>query len=430
MCVLLNSAPQLCPSFFALPAVFLMKGKDALAYCRQLLFEQRLISAWESASRISIVAAFVAWQLYPKHEMSGTARLEAERERWRQEVEYERATSLERNRRDQRQIEQVQARLDASEGVVAQLRSDNQALQEELASVLQKLDLGGELEQLRVEREQRAAADAKAAVQEAALRSRLEAEQKRLAEGSAQLASLEAIAEENQATLRQRQTNEEREGRSARDEVLAAFRAAREANGGSIADGAGSRAGRLARRLAWRAALAQSKLRLTWRRHDEELEAVEEKFTMLDGLRESRDALEWRVTQTKAQLIVLRSAAEGTHGASRSVDAAFGLRGDENMPMGRRGRAIAGDAAAATAVTAATKLSSPKAKKVALAPAPSQPSTRDLPLSSMPPPNYPPPGFTGPPPGQQQASRGMPMVPSPSAAYVARARAMHQSPGN
>ena len=63
-----------------------------------------------------------------------------------------------------------------------------------------------------MEREQRAAADAKAAVQEAALRSRLEAEQKRLAEGSAQLASLEAIAEENQATLRQRQTNEEREG--------------------------------------------------------------------------------------------------------------------------------------------------------------------------------------------------------------------------
>ena len=157
-CVFSSSAPQLCPSFFALPAVFLMKGKDALAYCRQLLFEQRLISAWESASRISIVAAFVAWQLYPKHEMSGTARLEAERERWRQEVEYERATSLERNRRDQRQIEQVQARLDASEGVVAQLRSDNQALQE-LASVLQKLDLGGELEQLRVEREQRAAAN-------------------------------------------------------------------------------------------------------------------------------------------------------------------------------------------------------------------------------------------------------------------------------
>ena len=32
---------------------------------------------------------------------------------------------------------------------------------------------------------------------------------------------------------------------------------------------------------------------------------------MLDGLRESRDALEWRVTQTKAQLIVMRSAAEG-----------------------------------------------------------------------------------------------------------------------
>ena len=81
---------------------------------------------------------------------------EKERERWREEVEYERAAALECSRRDQRQLEQAEARLNAAEGVVSQLRRDNEALREELADALQKLDLGGELEQLRMEREQRA----------------------------------------------------------------------------------------------------------------------------------------------------------------------------------------------------------------------------------------------------------------------------------
>ena len=58
---------------------------------------------------------------------------------------------------------------------------------------------------------------------------------------------------------------------------------------------------------------AQAQLRLVWRRHDKELESFEEQLAMLDGLRESCDALEWRVTQTKAQPIVMPTAAAGTH---------------------------------------------------------------------------------------------------------------------
>ena len=40
---------------------------------------------------------------------------------------------------------------------------------------------------------------------------------------------------------------------------------------------------------------------------------------MLNALRESRDALEWRVTQTKAALIVLRSGSELDPSATRGA---------------------------------------------------------------------------------------------------------------
>ena len=396
-----------------------MKGKDALAYCRQLLFEQRLVASWETAQRLRVTAAFAAWRLHPGHAMSGTARLEAERERWREEVEYERAAALERSRRDQRQLEQAEARLHAAEGVVTQLRRDNAALREELADALQKLDLGGELEQLRVEREQRAAAGAKAALQEAALRSRLEAEQKRLADGSAQLASLEASLEEKQAKMRPRQSAEERERRRRRDEAQAAFRAARDANGRSL----GGAEGREARLLGWRVGLAQARLRLTWRRHDKELENFEEQLSMLDGLRESRDALEWRVTQTRAQLIVMRSAAEGTHGSARTVDVSFGLGGLETGAEVGQGK---GALAFERRPSGTAPKSSPLRPELRTATMPVGPQAAEeaqqaaasvvVPLASMPPPNYPPPGFAvAAPSDHKRAMRDVAMVPSPTA---------------
>jgi chromosome segregation ATPase len=161
-----------------------MKGKDALAYCRQLLFEQRLVMAWANGERLRLVVALERWRSFPGAAMSGTSRLDAERARWREEVEHERAAALERSRRDARTIEQLRARQDASEGVIAQLRADNSSLREELVGLHGQVENGEELEQLRSERSHRAAAGARAVLQEAALRSQLEAEQRRLASGS------------------------------------------------------------------------------------------------------------------------------------------------------------------------------------------------------------------------------------------------------
>ena len=116
--------------------------------------------------------------------------------------------------------------------------------------------------------------------------SRLEAEQRRLADSSSQLAALEVVAEADQATLRARQTDEEAKARTRRDRALSALPAARV--NGSLA------------RPAWCAAFAHAKLTMTWQRHERELDELEERLHMLHSLRESRDALDWRVTQTKA----------------------------------------------------------------------------------------------------------------------------------
>ena len=261
------------------------------------------------------------------------------------------------------------------------------------------------------------AAGAKAALQEAALRSRLEVEQKRLADGSAQLASLEASLEEKQAKMRPRQSVEERERRGNRDDALAAFRAARDASGRSLAGAEG----REARRLGWRVGLAQARLRLTWRRHDKELESFEEQLSMLDGLRESRDALEWRVTQTRAQLIVMRSAAEGTHGSARTVDVSFGLGGLGAAEPGQGPGALAierrrsGAAPKSSPIRPEQQASAMPIGLQAAEGAQQAATSVAVPLASMPPPNYPPPGFAGAAPADhKRAMKDVAMVPSPS----------------
>ena len=63
---------------------------------------------------------------------------------------------------------------------------------------------------------------------------------------------------------------------------------------------------------------------------DEDAERRQEEWTALlaiygeEAVEGAPDALEWRVTQTKAQLIVMRSAAEGPAGAS-AVESVFSL---------------------------------------------------------------------------------------------------------
>ena len=77
-----------------------MKSREAIVYCRQLLFETRVVNAWACANRVRMAAALERWLAYPDDVTM--PRLEAERMRWREEVEHERAAALERTRRDAR----------------------------------------------------------------------------------------------------------------------------------------------------------------------------------------------------------------------------------------------------------------------------------------------------------------------------------------
>lgn len=272
-----------------------MKSKEALAYCRQLLFEERIVHAYVGAQRVCLAMALQRWRDLPCEALSTAAWVDAERQRWRDEVAVERASSLERSRRDAHQLERTQARLDAAEGVVAQLRADNETLRMELTEAQRQVERGGDAEQVRSERSRRAAAGARALLQESALRARLEAEQSRLADSSAQLATLEALADEDAAAVRLRQSAEEQVARDVRDAAVSRLRTIRTAPAAASASVSGWA------RLAWRAAYAHVCLRLVWLRHERELEELEGKIGLMHALRESREGLDWRVTQTKAQ---------------------------------------------------------------------------------------------------------------------------------
>ena len=289
--------------------------------CRQLLFEQRLVGAWFGVDRIRLARALEAWRNFHCLAPNDTAHVEAERQRWREEVERERAASLERSRLAARQLEWTKARLDAAEAVVSQYREDNKQLQAELAAAQREARGGGGDggdSPLR-DRTQRAASGTRGVLQEAALRSRLEAEQRRLGDSSSQLASLEIVAEADQAALRLRQLDEEGRASARRDAAAASFREERQRGWCGRAEGG------MTARTAWRAAYTHARLQLTWQRHERELTELEERLEMLHALRESRDALDWRVTQTKAALIVMRSNAPESH--AQAVDEAFGMGG-------------------------------------------------------------------------------------------------------
>ena len=64
--------------------------------------------------------------------------------------------------------------------------------------------------------------------------------------------------------------------------------------------------------LAWRHGRGRRVGDIAWAAHPQKVEIVEleQRLGMLDALRESRDALEWKVTRTKASLIVLRSGLD------------------------------------------------------------------------------------------------------------------------
>ena len=313
-----------------------MKGRDALSYCRQLLVEQKVTHVWLSVDRHSLLAALERWRAYPA--LDGTA---VSAERWREEVEHERAKALERSSLHAKQLQKCQARLNAAEGVVAQLREDNSTLRAELAELRGHQEFNDEqLAALRNEKTQRAAASTRAVMQEKALRKQLEAEERRLADGAAQLVALETMAQEDEAALRKKQISEERAAKAARESAIAQMRR----EGGSSSRHGSPRGGgsddstppappppAFAARLAWHAAYAHARLMVTWERHEQQIVELEQRLGMLDALRESRDALEWKVTRTKASLIVLRSGLDdpNTPGKAPKVKKIV-ERGEEN----------------------------------------------------------------------------------------------------
>ena len=275
-----------------------MKVEEALLYCRQLLFEQRITGAWLGADRLELALALQRWRTVPA-DNGGDQMDEVARNRWKQEAEDERFKSLERARRDARLHERTQARLAAAEDILGQLRSENDLLREQLTACRMNGELENELEIMRVERSERKAAGQRAARQEEVLRGQLKAEERRLANASAHIAVLEKMADDDEVSLQVRHTAEINMLRKSRELALTRLRASRHGTGCHDFG-----------RLAWAAAACDARLQVALQRHDRQLHELELRREMLVSLRDSREELEWRVTRTKAQCIVVRSAAD------------------------------------------------------------------------------------------------------------------------
>ena len=242
-----------------------MRVQEALLYCRQLLFEQRMTAIWIGGDRLEVARALQRWRdSRPEHR--------------------------------QAELELMRRRLAELEGVATQLRADNNQLREELYAhqqrELEERELGDEIEQRAEYAEQRAAA------QEAALRARLAQEERRLAESSTQLAALEAFAETDAIAIQARHVAEARRSQGRREGAISTLRAAR------------ALGVRFMGRAAWLAAMAHARLLITLLRHEAEQRELDERQDALQALRESREALEWRVRQSKAECIVMASEAE------------------------------------------------------------------------------------------------------------------------
>ena len=158
-----------------------------------------------------------------------------------------------------------------------------------------------ELAALRQERTDRAANGACAVLQESAMRARLEAEQRRLADSSVQLLALEAAADDARRELQERCAAEEREAHCVRAHAGEVWRAARALGRGAPA--------------AWRLAYAHARVVVLEERRLKAVAELDEQMLLLSAARDSRDALEGRVTQQCASLIVLRSAAAADIGS-------------------------------------------------------------------------------------------------------------------
>ena len=271
-----------------------MKNHAWVLQLRQLLFEQRVVGIWMGHERLNLCLALHRWHAFSTATQDAVAQLTAqlvmERKGWAEELGRERALSLKRGERDALLLQQLQDKLSVAEGLATSLRADVVRLKQEAEAAERQHHAA--LQQHRQEENERAVAWARTSQQEAVLRAQLDVEQLRLQEASEQLLALEQVTDDAAARMLTRHAVELRQAREAWADAIATFRAARSPQS------------------AWRALRAHVHLHAVRERHAAQEEELESGRRELNALRDGRGALEWRVTESRAKLILLAGATD------------------------------------------------------------------------------------------------------------------------
>mmetsp|Transcript_67651 Transcript_67651/g.151002 ORF Transcript_67651/g.151002 Transcript_67651/m.151002 type:complete len:277 (-) Transcript_67651:319-1149(-) len=256
---------------------------------RQLLFEHRIVGIWLGSERLSMAVMLQRWRWAMANSHRAIELLESqlklERVRWMDELGRQRDQSLKRGERDALRIRQAEDRTEAAEALATQLQAENVLLQQKLMAAERQHKATAELH--RHEATARAVSSARSTRQEAVLRAQLDTEQLRLQDAMVQLASLEQAADEAEARLLSRHARDLQKSQDVCTAAAAGFQVARSAS------------------VGWRLVRAYMRLLSVQRRHAEQLHVLESERRELDMLRDGRGALEWRVKETRAKLIIL-----------------------------------------------------------------------------------------------------------------------------
>ncbi|KAL1522565.1 hypothetical protein AB1Y20_017550 [Prymnesium parvum] len=216
---------------------------------------------------------------------SASDEVTVERRKWTEQLERERALALQRDERDAQLLEQLHGKLNIAEDLNLSSRTEILILRQELARVELSLTLVTEEKQR--EQGERTSAWLHRSQHDTMLRAKLDAEKRRLEETSAQLRALEQAVEEAEEFTLLQQANELRRAQHIRHSALAAYRGTRSPG------------------EAWAFARAHFQLLAVRKRHEAQLEELQAERLELDKLRDARGQLEWRVTESRAKLLIL-----------------------------------------------------------------------------------------------------------------------------
>ena len=261
-----------------------------LIYLRQCLFEQRVIGLFLGHERLLLARTFERWQ----HWAPEPAAVAAEGQRWQRKLASERTGWRETTARDAKALLQVRTHLSAAEEHIGQL-------QEECASLRRALTAADE----------RGAAASAALAESAAATARSRtsvAEHAAERAGAARRLGEHLAREEARSPASPRSSELELAAGAEEDELLGrehdAAAAARDELRRAVAAFASSRDAA----DGWEVvrALVSADIGAPRRRAALE-ESLEAARAELDGLRDGRDALDWRVREMRAQLILLHA---------------------------------------------------------------------------------------------------------------------------